>query len=564
VGAVGVHRQHHRAGARRRTRGQSDQPCPNEHPMSRIVIYARKSTESEDRQAASIESQLHWAVKRCAELGLRDPTILKESQSAKTPGRPEFARMVALIEQGEVDTVVCWKADRLSRNARDGGTVLWLLESRKLTQIITSDRTYTADSDSLFMLALELGMSAKYSQDLSKNIRRGIEAKLRRGEWSFAAPLGYKNVRLTADRATLAVDEDIAPYIQQLFERAATGNYSLSDLVRLTRDKWKLRIPRRRPNSTPRGISHTTVDHILHNPFYYGKLVVKGETYAGAHTPLISKELFDLVQRSMKRRGKTAPRPKRNVFALGGLLWCARCGRRLSGYRKVKKNGREHVYYVCSNKIRGRCTQPLVHESGVFRELSRELFRAAVRPDDYEEGALVLAAMRDREAQTIEETKARAQAALREVDVQQKQLLNLLLEGVVARGDYEVKRRELEGERSEATLTIATAGLAHGEKFDRAAAFLTALVDADKTFDSSTAEERQRLLRTLGFDLKASGDKVLVNAAKPAAALIARGELQEWWSLWADIIPFFSAEQSMEHTAEQSTEQGPEHPLFQR
>jgi site-specific DNA recombinase len=532
--------------------------------MSRTVIYARKSTESDDRQAASIESQLHWAVKRCAELGLRDPLILTESQSAKIPGRPEFGRMVGLIEKGEVDTVVCWKADRLSRNARDGGTVLWLLESRKVTQIITSDRTYTADSDSLFMLALELGMSAKYSQDLSKNIRRGIEAKLRRGEWSFFAPLGYKNVRLTADRTTLAVDEEIAPYVQRLYELASTGSYSLSDLVRLTRDEWKLRIPQRRPNSTRRGISHTTVDHVLRNPFYYGKLVVKGEVYQGAHVPLVSKETFDLVQLAMKRRAKAAPRTKGNAYTLGGLLWCGLCGRRLSGYRKRKKNGQEYVYYVCSNKIRGKCSQPLVHESRVFHDLYRDLFRIAVRREDYEEASLVLGALRDRETQSMNEKRTRAEAALQTVEAQQKRLLNLLVDGVISRDDYDMKRRELEGRRAEEALTLATAGLAHGEKFDRAAAFLEALVDADKTFERATPEERQRLLRMYGFDFKAQGEKVLVHATKPAAAMMSRGEFQEWWRLWDAIIPFFSAEQSVEHTAIQSVEQDAEHPPVPR
>lgn len=514
--------------------------------MSRTVIYARKSTESDDRQAASIESQLHWAVKRCAELGLRDPLILTESRSAKTPGRPEFARMVALIEKGEVDTVVCWKADRLSRNARDGGTVLWLLESKKLKEIITSDRTYTAEPDAELMLTIELGMSVKYSQDLAKNIRRGIEAKLRRGEWSFFAPLGYKNVRLTADRATLAVDDAIAPYIQQLFTLAGTGSYSLSDLVRITRDEWKLRIPQRRANSTRLGLSHTTIDHILRNPFYYGKLVVKGEMYQGAHTPLISKPTFDLVQLAMRRRAKTAPRPKRGVFALSGLLWCERCGRRLTGYRKRKKSGREYIYYVCGNKIRRKCSQPLVHESRVFHDLYRDLFRMAVRADEYEEAALILAAMRGEHAQAVEGKAAQAETALQEIGAQEKRLLNLLVEGVIAREDYDVKRRELNSRRTEEALTIATAGQAEREKFDRAAAFLAALVDADKTFERSTDEERQRFLRMLGFELRANGDKVAVHAAKPATTVMARRELQEWWRLWAVILPFFRTEQAKE------------------
>lgn len=434
--------------------------------------------------------------------------------------------------------------------------MLWLLESKKLTEIITSDRTYTAEPDAELMLTIELGMSVKYSQDLSKNIRRGIEAKLRRGEWSFSAPLGYKNVRLTADRATLAVDEEIAPYIQRLFELAASGTHSLSDLVRLTRDRWKLRIPQRRPNTTRRGISHTTVDHILRNPFYYGKLVVKGEVHAGVHTPLISKELFDLVQLAMKRRGKTAPRPKRNVFALSGLLWCGLCGRRLTGYRKRKKSGREYVYYVCGNRIRGKCSQPLVHESRVFCDLSRDLFRMAVHTEEYEEAALVLAAMRDRETEEAEQTKERAEAALRETETRQKRLLDLLIEGVISRAEYDVKRRELEGQRAEETLTVATVALAHSERFDRAGTFLNALMDADKTFERATAEERQMLLRQLGFELRAKGEKVLVEAAKHTVAVMDRGVSQEWWRLWTDIIPFFGAEQVKEQATGQVRRQG--------
>jgi DNA invertase Pin-like site-specific DNA recombinase len=170
------------------------------------------------------------------------------------------------VKAGRVDTIVCWKADRLSRNAADAGTVLFALESRQLRTIVTADGTYAADADSELMLGILLGFSAKYSKDLSKNIRRGMEEKLRRGEWSWNAPVGYKNVRLTGDRAIVVVDEATAPYVRQLFELAATGDYSLNDLVAVTRDTWKLRRAPRRATSTRLGLSHTTIDHILHNP----------------------------------------------------------------------------------------------------------------------------------------------------------------------------------------------------------------------------------------------------------------------------------------------------------
>src|ERR1043166_7508914 len=199
--------------------------------MSRIAIYARKSTESDDRQVQSLDAQLHWPLERCVHLGFRDPLIFTEAQSAKTPGRPEFNRLMALVEAGDVDTIVTWKADRLARNARDAGTVQWALESGQLKQIITSDRPYTQDADVGVFLGLELSLSAKYSKDLSKNVQRGIAEKLRRGEWSWKAPLGYRNLRETADHSTIVVDEEKARYVRRRFALAPSGDYSVGRLA---------------------------------------------------------------------------------------------------------------------------------------------------------------------------------------------------------------------------------------------------------------------------------------------------------------------------------------------
>src|ERR1043166_975266 len=293
--------------------------------MSRTAIYARKSTESDDKQVLSLDAQLRWAKEMCAKLGIRDPLVFTEARSAKTPGRAVFGRLMLAVANGEVDSIVCWKADRLARNAADAGTVLFALESKHLRRIVTSDGIYADDADSQLMLGILLGFSAKHSKDLSKNIRRGMDEKLRRGEWSWTAPFGYKNVRPAGGHALIAIDEEMAPYVRQLFEFAATGAYSLNDLVRMTRDVWKIHKPRRRSNSTKVGLSHTTVDHILRNPFYRGLLVVKGEAYPGSHPPLITNELFNAVQDALRGRRRIASRPHRRQFALAGFLRCAGC-----------------------------------------------------------------------------------------------------------------------------------------------------------------------------------------------------------------------------------------------
>jgi DNA invertase Pin-like site-specific DNA recombinase len=491
--------------------------------MSRTAIYARKSTESDDRQVQSLDAQLHWALTRCAELGLRDPLIIKEAKSAKTPGRPEFERLMALVQSGEVDTIVTWKADRLSRNARDAGTVLWALESRHLKQIVTSDREYTADADIAFVLGIELGLSAKYSKDLSKNIRRGIAEKLRRGEWSWKAPLGYKNVRENTGRSTIAVDEEMAAYVRRMFALVASGNYSVGRLTKLARDDWKLRIPGRSKTET-KPVGRSGVHHILTNSFYVGAMSVKGEVHQGSHEPLVSKEQFDLVQAALSGRRVTSERPQRQLFKLSGLMTCGSCGRLMSGFKKTKPSGRQYVYYVCSKHLQGECPQPLVAEAKLYPELSRILSRITLSPAEYAAALEIARQVEAADTSALDQLIDQATVTTSDAESRTSRLLDLLLAEKISQPEFDRKRRELEAARVEQTLSASTARLAHKEKFELLGGFLKSLVDAAEKFKRTTDTERRYFLHSLGFELVAKGAKVLVRCGKPAAILMNRGE----------------------------------------
>lgn len=533
--------------------------------MSRAAIYARKSTESDDRQVLSLDQQLHWAMEACVKAGVRQPLVFREAKSAKTPGRPEFARLMALIQKGEVDTVICWKADRLARNAADAGAVLFALETTQLRQIISSDRTYTDEADSEFMLSIELGLSAKYSKDLSKNVRRGIAEKLRRGEWSWRAPLGYKNVRETADRSVIALDGPMAARIRQLFDLAATGNYSLNDLAAIVRDEWKLDI-RRGPKAAKnaRGISIATVHFILTNPFYYGLMVVKGEVHRGSHQPLVTKEQFDRVQRILTSRRTRAERPQRYTFSFTGVMRCGKCDRNMTGYLRRKPSGKHYTYYVCSNHLRRRCDQPLVAEREVFSEVFSELSRVSLTPEEAITCRDIVNEMKLGAAATAEKVRETRTAEVSDIETRRARLLDLFLSGAIPKAEFEEKRREVESARAEAMLAAASAEVSEAEKFDLTLAFIEALADASSKFREGTNDERRALLRNIGFDLRTKGRKVLVEAGKPAAVLMNRGDLPEWWGLLRQVATTFGAEQSIERSAEPPAEHGANPPPVPR
>ena len=92
----------------------------------KYFLYARKSSEGEDRQVASVSSQIEELKDLAERQGLDILDILTEEKSAKAPGRPVFNRMMEDIQNGKAQGIICWKLDRLARNPVDGGQIGWL------------------------------------------------------------------------------------------------------------------------------------------------------------------------------------------------------------------------------------------------------------------------------------------------------------------------------------------------------------------------------------------------------------------------------------------------------
>jgi site-specific DNA recombinase len=146
-------------------------------PKARAVIYARKSTEGEDRQVISIESQISELALYASKMNGSTEKIFCESQSAKEPGRPVFKEMMQLVSRKEADIVLCWKLDRLARNPIDGGRIIWALQQGELVEIQTPHHSFKNTSDDKFWMHLEFGMAKKYTDDLSENVKRGFTRK---------------------------------------------------------------------------------------------------------------------------------------------------------------------------------------------------------------------------------------------------------------------------------------------------------------------------------------------------------------------------------------------------
>src|ERR1700756_5250205 len=122
--------------------------------MPGYFIYCRKSSEAEDRQVLSIESQTNEMKQLAAKLNVPIVDILTESKSAKAPGRPVFNDMMQRLYRGEAAGIICWKLDRLARNAVDGGSIIWAIKQHGI-KVMTPAQNYSHEEDNIILMYIE-------------------------------------------------------------------------------------------------------------------------------------------------------------------------------------------------------------------------------------------------------------------------------------------------------------------------------------------------------------------------------------------------------------------------
>src|ERR1035437_2568216 len=159
----------------------------------RFFLYARKSTDVEDKQVLSIDAQINELREFAAREGIKIVAELIEKQSAKSPGRPVFDAMLERLEAGEADGILAWHPDRLARNSVDGGRIIYMLDTGKIKTLKFPRSWFENTPQGKLMLHNDFGFSKYYVDSLSENTKRGLREKVRRGEYPGIAPLGYLN-----------------------------------------------------------------------------------------------------------------------------------------------------------------------------------------------------------------------------------------------------------------------------------------------------------------------------------------------------------------------------------
>lgn len=342
------------------------------------LIYCRKSTDDSENQKNSLDHQRrealsfatanHLLIAPVAIEGFCTEGIISESHSGFKEDydltftkdgevkykitRPKFNQLVQLLSGGHFAGIICMSWDRLSRNKTDNAIVTKLIRSGIDIQFVTA--TYEDTSAGALHMDID-GMFAQHHSRVTKEKVTNAMHKLRDdGIVVYKAPLGYQNtgqkyqdVRSTAHKP---FDPVRAPIVKDIFEKYATGSWSMSDLAMWANEQGLTNFAKRRPRTKAEMLSETEPDikpvaapvnrnniyHLLGNRFYTGLMQNSQREWISSrsHEALIEHELFERVQQLRKQK-QVSIRYKETVgHALRGFVRCRKCTRVYTPYTK--------------------------------------------------------------------------------------------------------------------------------------------------------------------------------------------------------------------------------------
>ena len=336
----------------------------------KYFLYARKSTEDDNKQVMSIEAQLFELREFARKENLEIVETFQESKSAKTPGRPIFNEMMSKVEQIGNVGILAWHPDRLARNSVDGGRIIYAVDQRNIVSLRFSTFWFEPTPQGLFMLQVAFGQSKYYSDNLVQNVKRGIRQKVRRGEWLGFAPPGYMNNPRTHN---IEPHPTYSRIIKRGFEEYAKGKHSYVSLANFLAE---LGLTTR--VGTP--LSKYSIKTMLTNKAYLGFVKHHGELFDGTFTPIITLKLFEAVQKVLA--SKERPRKIKNghYFPFCGLFKCGECGSMITAQWATGNSGIKYRYYRCVKK-KGKCSQSYLREDIFVAQVKERLQTISLRDE---------------------------------------------------------------------------------------------------------------------------------------------------------------------------------------
>ena len=471
--------------------------------MTKYFLYARKSTDDEDRQLLSIDAQIAELKEFASKENLHIAQTFIESKTAKEPGRAVFNDMLAKVEAGKAEGILSWHPDRLARNSVDGGRIIYLIDTGKLKALKFPTFWFESTPQGKFMLSIAFGQSKYYVDNLSENVRRGLRQKVRRGELPGWAPIGYLN-DLKSHR--MVPDPEKFSKVRHMFVWYATADYSFKDIQQKLVLIGLL-------SRTGKPLSLSNIQALLKNPFYYGAFLFNGELHEGSHEPMIPKKLFEEVQRVMEERSSPKKRGARQMAFLG-IFRCGECGCAVTA-----ESQKGYIYYHCTKK-KGPCSQKSYLREERLAELVSDELQKVSLPDAWAQKMLAkLDGDETASAQALGTFAQNLKSQISGLEEKLNKLLDLKLEGLITAEEFTTKKNELLSQKLSLTEKLRDFERKGDHWLELCRAFILQSQQAKLIALSGHLDERAKWLKRIGSNFIVEGRKIKSGAKNPWALI---------------------------------------------
>ena len=376
---------------------------------TKAVIYARVSSREQEETGYSLPAQVRMLEEYAARKDIEIVRVFSVAESASGgKQRKVFAEMMVHLVKERISHVLCEKVDRLTRNLTEAVVVNSWIEGDPTryvhfvkTNLVLSK---SAKSDEKFRWDIEIILAKKFISNLSEEVKKGQAEKVRQGWLPTKPPLGYITMGDKGKKVHV-IDPEKAPFIRKMFELYATANYSTRSLVD---EMYRLGLRSR----VGRKVGKSRIYDLLADPFYYGDLRWNGITHAGAHEPIVSVELFKMVQKKLNR-SIASPYHTKHLAVFKGKIRCGSCGHSMTW---EKQKG--HWYGGCkackASQGKTRYVRQELVEKKVFEHL------ISVAPKNERILAVLEKALRESHYQEIEVRKQKLKTLRLTIDRAQK------------------------------------------------------------------------------------------------------------------------------------------------
>ena len=441
----------------------------------RAVLYLRVSTPSQvntdyNPEGISIPAQRDACQRKARDL---DAEIVREfvepGRTATTiDKRPTFQEMMSWVkDQKGIDYVIVYHFNRVFRNSVDAGITKRDL-AKVGTRIVSTILDMGEGPESAMVESIIHAVDQYQSQASGADIRYKMSQKAKNGGTLSLAKLGYLNTRETKPEGgevrTVTVDPERGPLVTEGFELFATGRYTARQVLNRLTAAGLTNRPTRHRAAAP--ISLATLYDILSDRYYLGYITYNGEEYPGRHTPLVTPEVFERTQRVLALRGGGGTRQRRHHHWLKGLLWCARCGRRII-ITPGKGNGGTYFYFLCRGRQDRLCDQPYLKTHDVETAVEQHYTTVRLTDDFRARVKHQLDQTLSDELGSLDALKHQLTLRTAQLDAKETHYLDLVGEPGWPREKIKTRLAAITTERAEITAQLAstTSKLSEGRRF---------------------------------------------------------------------------------------------------